>query len=149
MQLRGWQALNEAYDHPLNLGFSISGGRDLSDPQVGLLFTEAMASKAFDWVELGGIYRVAIYETETVSGRGLAIWHDITNRVALFNEFTLEKHDNPVWASGLRWQPAEMPFDFNVFITNSVRRTGIGSLLSNDTPTFGLSLHFESFFDVR
>jgi hypothetical protein len=142
-----WQALNEMYDHSLNLGFGISGGRDFSDPQVGILFTEAMASKAFDWGELGGSYKVAIYGKETVSGGGLAIRHDVTDSVAFFNEFTLVENDDPVWASGLLWQPTEMPFDLDVYMTNSVGRNGIGSLLSNDRPTFGLSLHFEGFFD--
>ena len=139
-----WQAMDEAYGHPWSMGFGISGGRDFSDPQVGILYAEGSASKAYYWGELGLGGRAAIYSDKTVVGIGLAARYDVAYDLAAFGELTAVKRDHPVWAAGLRWKSSKLPFELDIFTTNSVGMNGIGSLLSNNNPTLGVSLHFEN-----
>ena len=143
-----WQAMDEAYGHPLSMGFRVSGGRDLSDPQIGILYTEGTASKAVDWGELAVGGRAAFYSDKTVMGLGLAARYDLADDLAGFGELTVVKRDEPVWSAGYRWKPSTLPFELDIFATNSIGLNGIGSILSNKKPSFGMSLHFENPLDL-
>ena len=143
-----WQAMDEAYGQPFSLGFGLSGGRDVSDPQLGVLFADANLSKSFSWGELGFNGRAAAYGAETVKGFGFSTRYDLSNSLQVFGEVTGVYRDDVVWAGGLRWQPRALPISFDIFTSNAAGLSGVGSLLSNDQPALGLSIHFEHALDL-
>lgn len=143
-----WQAMDEAYGHPFSLGFGVSGGRDVPSPEIGALYAEGTASKAFDWGEVAVNGRGAIYAASTLLGAGVSLRYDLAPEVSAFGEFTAAYRDDPVWAGGLRLKPAKLPVWVDLFTTNAVGLSGLGSLLSNDTPSFGVAVHLERALDL-
>ena len=81
-------------------------------------------------------------------GLGLAARYDLADDLAGFGELTVVKRDEPVWSAGYRWKPSTLPFELDIFATNSTGLNGIGSILSNKEPSFGMSLHFENPLDL-
>ena len=74
--------------------------------------------------------------------------YDLAPEVSAFGEFTAAYRDDPVWAGGLRLKPAKLPVWVDLFTTNAAGLRGLGSLLSNDTPSFGVAVHLERALDL-
>ncbi len=143
-----WQAMDEAYGQPFNLGLYANAGRNMSDPSIGVLFGGATASKSFDWGALAVNGRGGIYAAEKVAGVGVSASYDINESLTAIGEVTYVMDDDPVWAIGMRHDPEPLPFAFSVYATNAIGMNGIGSLVSNDTPQFGVMLHWEGDWDL-
>ena len=143
-----WQAMDEAYGQPFNLGFDISAGRDFKKPSIGTLFVAATASKTFDWGEVTVNARRGIYASEAISGVGLSLSHGLSDSITAIGEFTAVLDDRPVWALGLRHSAPNLPFAIDLYTTNAAGLSGIGSLLSNDRPQVCIALHWEGGIDL-
>jgi len=143
-----WQAMDQAYGDPFNLGFGISAGRNFGETSLGALFFEANASRGYDWGEATVNARSAIYAAETLVGLGAAISYDLSETVSAIGEFTAVLDDDPVWALGLRYSPLKLPLSIDLYYTNAAGLNGLGTLLSNDNPQLGLSIHWEGGLDL-
>jgi len=143
-----WQAMDQDYGDPINLGFRASAGRDFEHPSIGVLFFEATASMAFDWGEAAFNTRGAIYSSETIAGVGMSIRFDLGQTITAIGEYTSVLDDNAVWAVGLRYTPQNLPLSIDLYLTNAVGLNGIGTLLSNDNPQVGISIHWKGGLDL-
>jgi hypothetical protein len=74
--------------------------------------------------------------------------YDFSDTTTAIAEYTALHDDKPVWAVGLRHSPRNLPFSVDLYSTNAAGLNGIGSLLSNDDPQFGISLHWEGGLDL-
>lgn len=143
-----WQAMDEAYGQPFNLGFGLAASRDIEKPSIGSIFLEASASKTLNRSEVVLNARSAIYSSETLAGAGVLFSYDFSDTTTAIAEYTALQDDKPVWALGLRHSPRNLPFSVDLYSTNAAGLNGIGSLLSNDDPQFGISLHWEGGLDL-
>ena len=143
-----WQAMDEAYGQPFNLGFGMSAGRDFKKPSIGSLFAYATASKSFGWGEAVVNARSAIYASETLAGVGVSLIRNFGERFSVIGEYTAVMNDQPVWAFGLRHSAQNLPFSIDLYSTNAVGMNGLGSLLSNDKPRVGISINWEGGLDL-
>lgn len=143
-----WQAMDEAYGHPVNLAFRVFAGRDAAKPTLGTIYAEAMASKTFGQnIEVTVNPRAAAFGSTVKFGAGLGVHYSFSNTLTAIGEYTYVRGDDAVWALGLRKSFSNVPFTVDLFTTNAVGLSGVGSLLSNDKPQFGISLHWETGFD--
>lgn len=143
-----WQAMDEAYGHPFNLGFGMSAGRDFKEPSVGSLFAYATASKSFGWGEAALNARSAVYASETLAGVGVSLTRNFGESFSVIGEYTAAMNDQPVWAFGLRHSAKSLPFSIDLYSTNAAGINGLGSLLSNDKPRVGISISWEGGLDL-
>lgn len=142
-----WQAMDEAYGHPFNLGFRVFAGRDIQKPTNGVIYAEGSASKRFGDLEVTLNPRFAAFAKELRAGLGLGLSYDFSDSLTAIAEITPLRNDDPVWAVGLRKNFDDLPFTVDLFSTNAAGLNGIGSLLSNDKPQIGVSIHWETDFD--
>ena len=143
-----WQAMDEAYGQPFNLGFGISAGRDFKEPSIGSLFAYATASKSFGWGEAAVNTRSAIYGSETLAGVGMSLTRNFGKSFSVIGEYTAVMNDQPVWAFGLRHSAKSLPFLIDLYSTNAAGMNGLGSLLSRDKPLVGISINWEGGLDL-
>lgn len=143
-----WQAMDEAYGHPFNLGFGMSAGRDFKKPSIGSLFAYGTASKSFGWGEASINARSAIYASKTLAGVGVAFTRNFGETFSAIGEYTAVRNDKPVWAFGIRHSSKNLPFSIDLYSTNAAGMNGIGSLLSRDKPRVGISLNWEAGLDL-
>ena len=143
-----WQAMDQAYGDLFNLGFGISAGRDFGKPSLGVLFVEATASMAFDWGEAALNTRGALYASEAKAGIGMLISYDLGQTLSAIGEYTVVQNDSAVWSVGLRYTPQNLPLSFDLYLTNAAGLNGLGTLLSNDNPQIGISIHWEGGLDL-
>lgn len=142
-----WQAMDEAYGHPFSLGFRVFAGRDIKKPTVGVIYAEGSASKRFGDAEFTVNPRLAAFGKELRAGLGLGVSYDFTDSLTAIAELTPLRGDKPVWAFGIRKSFEQAPFTLDLYTTNAAGLNGIGSLLSNDKPQIGVSIHWETGFD--
>lgn len=143
-----WQAMDEAYGQPFNLGFGISAGRDFKKPSIGSLFAYATASKSFGWGEAAVNARSAVYASETLAGVGVSLTRNFGDSFSVIGEYTAVMNDQPVWAVGLRHSAKNLPFSIDLYSTNAAGMNGLGSLLSRDKPRVGVSINWEGGLDL-
>jgi len=143
-----WQAMDEAYGQPFNLGFGMSAGRDFKKPSLGSLFAYASASKSFAWGEAAANVRSAIYGSTTLAGAGVSVTRNFGETFSAIGEYTVVRNDQPVWAFGLRHSAKNLPFSIDLYSTNAAGMNGLGSLLSRDKPRIGISINWEGGLDL-
>lgn len=143
-----WQAMDEAYGQPFNLGFGVSAGRDFKKPSIGSLFAHATASKSFDWGAAAVNARGAVYASETLGGVGVSLTRNFGEHFSVIGEYTAVMDDQPVWAFGLRHSAKNLPFSIDLYSTNAAGMNGLGSLLRRDKPRVGISINWEGTLDL-
>lgn len=138
-----WQAMDRAQGQPFDLSLHVSAGRDVTAPTLGVIEAGAAMGTAIGPVEVTIAPRAALFADRRIVALGLGASYALTPQITAMAETHLLRGDAPSWALTARYQPEQLPVTFDLYATNAAGLSGIGPLLSNDRPHFGVAVTWQ------
>ncbi|PRX11055.1 UNVERIFIED_ORG: hypothetical protein BCL66_10215 [Martelella mediterranea] len=136
--------MDQKYGDLFSLSAQVLAGRDFKKPTTGILYGALPASLAFS--EKASVTlesKFAAYDSERLwaVGGGLSVrpFRDLE----LLGEVTAVSDDgDTIWSAGARYNLNGTPFSADVYATNATGLHGVGTMLAQDDPRYGLTLRF-------
>ncbi|MGB3496293.1 MAG: hypothetical protein WBA57_26430 [Elainellaceae cyanobacterium] len=137
--------LDQRRGDPVTLSARLMGGRDTgANNQVGVLFTELpVLYEATEHLALFATPKAAFFADQSRIGLGLGINYALPHGFQLIGEVTPVIDGEPtVWSAGARYHHPDTNLGVDVYVTNSIGRNGLGSLVGESGASVGVNLNW-------
>ncbi len=136
--------MDQKYGDLFSLSGQVLAGRDVNKPTVGVLYGALPASLALS--EKASVTlesKFAAYHTERIWGVGGGVSVRPFRDLELLGEVTaVSDGGDTIWSAGARYDLHGTPFSADVYATNATGLHGLGTMLAQDEPRYGLTLRF-------
>ncbi|MBB4123367.1 hypothetical protein [Martelella radicis] len=136
--------MDQKYGDLFSLSGQVLAGRDFVKPTTGVLYGALPASLAFS--EKASVTletKFAAYHQERIWGIGAGVSVRPFRDLELMGEVTgVSDGADVIWSAGARYDLHNTPFSADVYATNATGLHGVGTMLAQDEPRYGLTLRF-------
>ena len=138
------QLMDQRRGDPVSLGARVLGGRDTaSGQQIGTLVADVPVTyQANSRTALFFNPRAAAFGDETRVGVGFGVNHEVAQGLQLIGEVTPVLDERAVWSVGTRYSLPSTAVSFDLYATNGIGRTGLGTLVGQSETRLGLGLNW-------
>ncbi|MEL6550318.1 MAG: hypothetical protein AAFQ54_08750 [Pseudomonadota bacterium] len=144
-----WQPLSEADGDPLSLGLHTLVGRDTGKPTVGVAYASLLAGRQIAPALYGRVnLATGLFGDDEITGLGSGLTLDLTERMQGIFEYTYVDGADEVISAGARYILPGDGMAIDVYATNAAGLRGIGGLLAQDDYSVGVSVSFDTDFEL-
>ena len=127
---------------PFTVTARLLAGRDLEAPTVGVFYGGLpITYQPSGRLALHVDPRFAAFGDQRTAGVGVGVSYRMTDALQMLAEVTATDRAQPaIWSIGARYDLDGLPVSIDAFATNAIGRHGLGTLIAQDDPRFGIGL---------